>query len=159
MGRLLQSCHFLYSVLQIQTINDIINWLWYWVSPGWVRPTVGHCTTAAFIVLGIVPHLGFIGCTSKQVLSPSSHPLTPNPIALHFMVASQGRTGFLVLPPVLNESKWTEPSNPFCLGSWVYICTVYIVTDCTVVVAWPAELQCTLSVQYVCQRLEASRSF
>ena len=51
------------------------------MSPGWVRPTVGHCTTAAFIVLGIVPHLGFIGCTSKQVLSPSSHPLTPNPLA------------------------------------------------------------------------------
>ena len=46
-------------------------------SPGWVWPTAGHCTTAALIVLGIVTHLGVIGCTSKQVLSPSSHPLNP----------------------------------------------------------------------------------
>ena len=30
-------------------------------------------------MLGIVSHLGVIGCTSKHVLSPSSHPLTPNP--------------------------------------------------------------------------------
>ena len=30
--------------------------------------------------------------------------------------------------------------------SWMYTCTVYILTDCTVV-AWPAELQCTQSVQ------------
>ena len=47
--------------------------------------------------------------------------------------------------------------NPFpsscrsCQGgslgfSWMYTCTVYILTDCTVV-AWPAELQCTQSVQ------------
>ena len=56
-------------------------------SPGWVRPTAGHCTNAAFIVLGIVPHLGVIGCTSKQVLSPSSHPLTPNPLpCYHFCI-------------------------------------------------------------------------
>ena len=47
--------------------------------------------------------------------------------------------------------------NPFpsscrsCQGgslgfSWMYTCTVYILTDCTVV-AWPAEPQCPQSVQ------------
>ena len=39
-----------------------------------------HCTIAAFIVLGLVTYLGVIGRTSKQVQSPSSHPLTPNPL-------------------------------------------------------------------------------
>ena len=34
-----------------------------------------HCTTAAFIVLGLVTYLGVIGCTSKQVPNPSSPPL------------------------------------------------------------------------------------
>ena len=38
-----------------------------------------HCTTAVLIVLGIVTHLGVIGCTNKHVLSPSSLPLTPSP--------------------------------------------------------------------------------
>ena len=36
-----------------------------------------HCTIAAFIVLGLVTYLGVIGRTSKQVQSPSCHPLTP----------------------------------------------------------------------------------
>ena len=43
-----------------------------------------HCTTAALIVLGLVTYLGVICCTSKQVPSPSSHPLTPNPCGLIF---------------------------------------------------------------------------
>ena len=38
-----------------------------------------HCTIAALIVLGLVAYLGVIGSTSKQVLSPSSHPLNPKP--------------------------------------------------------------------------------
>ena len=39
-----------------------------------------HCTIAAFIVLGLVTYLGVIGRTSKQVQSPSSHPLIPYPL-------------------------------------------------------------------------------
>ena len=39
-----------------------------------------HCTIAALIVLGLVAYLGVIGSTSKQVLSPSSHPLNPKPL-------------------------------------------------------------------------------
>ena len=34
-----------------------------------------HCTTAGAGVLGLVTYLGVIGCTSKQVPNPSSHPL------------------------------------------------------------------------------------
>ena len=37
-----------------------------------------HCTTAAFIVLGLVTYLGVIGCTSKQVLNPSTNIFQPS---------------------------------------------------------------------------------
>jgi len=54
-----------------------------------------HCTTAAFIVLGLVTYLGVICCTSKQVPSPSSHPLTPNPFfRKNFMVKQVALVAF-----------------------------------------------------------------
>ena len=64
---------------------------------------------------------------------------------------------FMPLNPTMGWLSPNYPRSRSCqwsslVGSWVYTCTVYIVIDCTVV-AWPAELQCTLSVPYVCQRL------
>ena len=46
-----------------------------------------HCTIAALIVLGLVAYLGVIGSTSKQVLSPSSHPLNPKPFLIYLIRA------------------------------------------------------------------------
>ena len=61
-----------------------------------------HCTIAAFIELGLVTYLGVICCTSKQVPSPSSHPLTPNPLVL------SPRNGLLFSSPRTAE-PWGSP--------------------------------------------------
>ena len=60
----------------VQCQSKWYHWLLYRVH---LLGRIKHCTIAAFIVLGLVTYLGVIGCTSKQVLSPSSHLLTANP--------------------------------------------------------------------------------
>jgi hypothetical protein len=47
--------------------------------PAWLAGA-GYNDNREFVWAGVwVTYKGFIGCTSKDVLRPSSHPLTPNP--------------------------------------------------------------------------------